>query len=306
MTCRSALLAVMALALAPPLAGQSRQGLVSLPDARIFYEVIGEGDPVVVVHGGPGMDHRYLRPGLDILASDHALVYYDQRGTGRSAAELDSASIHLDAFVADIEALRQALGHERVTVLGHSFGGLIAMGYALAHPDRTRALVLLNTVEPGSRFREETMRRSAALRGPEDLEAMRELLSSAEYARRDPATLSRFYRLAFRGTLRNPSHLDELNLEMAPATARNGPDVARLLGGSVSDLDWWGRLESLAVPTLVVAGRHDPTPLPMAEALAGAIPGARLAVLETGHFPYVEDPSALAAAVASFLVGVTR
>jgi pimeloyl-ACP methyl ester carboxylesterase len=81
----TAVLLAVLLPTAGALSAQSRQGLLSLPEGRLFYEVVGTGDPIFVVHGGPGLDHRYLRPGLDVLASSHALVYYDQRGTGRPA-----------------------------------------------------------------------------------------------------------------------------------------------------------------------------------------------------------------------------
>jgi len=285
---------------------QARQGLVSLPDGRLFYEVIGEGDPIIVVHGGPGMDHNYLRPGLDVLASSRALVYYDQRGTGRSDATLDSASINLDAFVNDIDELRQALGYDRVVVLGHSFGGLIAVAYAMDHPENVRALVLMNTVEPGSQWATATARRAAQMRTLADSAELAELVALPGYKERDPAIMSRMYQAAFRGTLRDRDKISEINLAMSRRTAQNGSDVARLLGTSMSGLDWWDRLPALQVPTLVVHGRFEPAPTAMAAALADAFPQGRLAVLETGHFPYVEDPAGLVAAVAGFLAGVGR
>lgn len=288
------------------LAGQARQGLLSLPTGRLYYETVGEGDPIVVVHGGPGLDHNYLRPGLDVLGSSRTLVYYDQRGTGRSDADVDSASINLDTFVEDIDELRQALGYERITLLGHSFGGLIAMGYALAHPDRVRSLILMDTAEPGSRFTEQTQRRSAASRTPADSAELADLVASPGFKERDPATMSRLYLVAFRGTMRDPERVSELNLSLGRRTAQNGPDVQRLLGGSMSGLDWWDRMPDLTMPVLVVHGRFDPLSPSMAEALADAVPRGHLAVLETGHFPYVEDPGGLASAVASFLAGVRR
>ena len=108
---------VAAVALAIALAGfgpleaqQARQGLVSLDDARIFYEIVGSGDPIVVVHGGPGLDHGYLQPGLDALATRNTLIYYDQRGTGRSSAALTASAINLDSFVQDIDAQGAARG----------------------------------------------------------------------------------------------------------------------------------------------------------------------------------------------------
>lgn len=291
---------------APGAQAQVRQGLVSLPDARLFYEVVGSGDPIVVVHGGPGLDHRYLRPGLDVLASGHALVYYDQRGTGRSGSALDSTAINLTTFIEDIESLREALGYEQITVLGHSFGGLLALGYALEHPDRTRALILMNSVEPGSRWRTEAQRRAAASRTPADSAELARLATSPAFAAGNPDTVSQVYRIAFRGTLRDSSRVADLDLKLSRSTARDGGTVARLLGTAAADVDWWDRLPDLQVPTLVVAGRYDPTPLPMARALAEAVPHATLSVLGTGHFPYVEDPSSLATAVATFLAGVGR
>jgi proline iminopeptidase len=278
-----------------------RQGLVSLEDGRLFYEVVGAGDPIIVVHGGPGLDHSYLRPGLDMLASAHSLVYYDQRGTGRSDFPLDSASINLAKFVSDIDDLRQVLGYERVTVLGHSFGGLIALAYARAHPDHVTALILMDTAEPGERWQTEASRRAKAARTSEDSAELSRLLASPGYAAHDAATLSEIYRLSFRSTFLDPSRIDELNLKLAPKTAHDGQEVARLLGGDMAHLDWWPDLPSLTVPSLVIQGKADPMPLAMAKALAGAIPNAKLAVLDSGHFPEIEDPTGLVAAVSNFL-----
>jgi proline iminopeptidase len=283
-----------------------RQGLVSLDDGRLFYEVVGSGDPIIVVHGGPGLDHGYLRPGLDVLASSHSLVYYDQRGTGRSDFPLDSASINLAKFVSDIDDLRQVLGYERVTVLGHSFGGLIALAYAKAHPDHVTALILMDSAEPGERWQAEASRRARSARTPEDSAELSRLLASPGYAARDAATLSEIYRVSFRSTLLDPSRIDELNLKLSPKTAHDGQDVARLLGGDMAHLDWWPDLPSLTVPTLVIQGKADPMPLAMAQALVAAIPQAKLAVLDSGHFPEIEDPTGLVAAVSNFLAQLVR
>lgn len=302
-------LAAFGVLLCAPAASQEvpvRQGLVSLDDGRLFYEVVGTGDPIIVVHGGPGLDHNYLRPGLDVLATSHALIYYDQRGTGRSDFPLDSASINLAAFVSDIDALRQVMGYDKVTVLGHSFGGLIAMAYAMAHPDNVTALILMDTAEPGKRWQDEAARRQKAARTPEDSTQLAGLTASPGFAAHDAATLSEVYRVAFRSTFLDPRRIDDLNLELSPTTAHDGQEVARLLGGDMRDLDWWGRLPSLSVPTLVMQGKADPMPMAMARALVEAIPGARLAVLNSGHFPEVEDPTGLVAAVSNFLAQLAR
>ncbi|MEQ9398353.1 MAG: alpha/beta fold hydrolase [Longimicrobiales bacterium] len=307
----AAVLGVVALAwsVAVPVTGQglpARQGVLSLDEGRLFYEIVGSGPPIVVIHGGPGLDHQYLRPGLDVLASAGQLVYYDQRGTGRSEAELDSASIGWDAFVDDVERLREALGHDRITVLGHSFGGFLALDYARRHPDRTRALILMNMPEPGQRWRTATGERLAAGRTEADAARLAELAATPGFEARDAATMSEYYRTSFRAIVRDPERLERVNLDLSGRTARNGPDVARLLGTSLGAIDWWDRLPGIDVPALVVHGLADAPPEAMARELAGALPQGRLALLETGHFPYVEDPTALLAAVTTFLTAVRR
>jgi len=297
-------LLVLAIGAGGELHAQARQGLLSLDDARLFYEVVGSGEPIVVVHGGPGLDHEYLQPGLDALANRHTLIYYDQRGTGRSSAELADSVVTFDAFVEDIDRLRQALDYERVSVLGHSFGSLIALEYARRYPDRTRALILMNPVEPGSRYREETNRRMEERRTGEVAEEMARLQESEGFEARDPATLSRYYRLAFRPVVKNPEVVEELDLDLAGTTARQGQDVARLLGTSLGDVEWWDRLSSIEAPTLVLHGRYDGPPTQMARELAEAFPVGTFEVLDAGHFPYLEDRQGLLSAVSSFFAGL--
>jgi len=297
-------LLVLAIGAGGELHAQARQGLLSLDDARLFYEVVGSGEPIVVVHGGPGLDHEYLQPGLDALANRHTLIYYDQRGTGRSSAELADSVVTFDAFVEDIDRLRQALDYERVSVLGHSFGSLIALEYARRYPDRTRALILMNPVEPGSRYREETNQRMEERRTGEVAEEMARLQESEGFEARDPATLSRYYRLAFRPVVKNPEVVEELDLDLAGTTARQGQDVARLLGTSLGDVEWWDRLSSIEAPTLVLHGRYDGPPTQMARELAEAFPVGTFEVLDAGHCPYVEDRQGLLSAVSSFFAGL--
>ena len=285
---------------------RARQGLVTLDDARIFYEVVGEGAPVLMVHGGPGLDHEYLRPGLDVLARHATLIYYDQRGTGRSSAALDSATVDLDAFLRDMDQLRVTLGHEKMVVMGHSFGGVLALAYARAFPEHTRGLVLLATVEPGSRWSDAAAARLADARTPEDSATLAELAGSPAFEARDPRTMSRYYRTSFRATMRDPARVDELELDLSGETARNGAEVARLLGRSLGAVDWWDELPRIGVPTLVLHGRYDPTPVAMARALAEALPRGRYVELRGGHFPWLDDAPGLVEAVITFLTGLER
>ncbi|MDZ7771177.1 MAG: alpha/beta fold hydrolase [Balneolaceae bacterium] len=111
---------------------------------------MGAGEPLMVVHGGPLLDHGYMEPWLRELSSDYRLVFMDQRLSGRSSPESDSANVTLDRFTEDIEAVRRHLGLDRVHLLGHSWGGFLALRYALAYPQSLRSLTLVSPMPPSS------------------------------------------------------------------------------------------------------------------------------------------------------------
>ena len=123
----------------------SRSGYAQGAGARIWYRTMGRGEPLVLLHGGPGADHTDFLPYLAPLAKRYRLVLFDQRGCGRSERLADTRRYRLDRMVADLEALRRHLGITRWHVLGHSFGGILAQAYAIRHPTRMTSLILAGT-----------------------------------------------------------------------------------------------------------------------------------------------------------------
>jgi len=137
------------------------QTTVDLNGVRIYTRRVGDGPPVVVLHGGPGAHHDYLLPQYDRLARGRTLLYYDQRGGGRSPVPRDTP-VGWREHVADLEALRDHWGLERVALLGYSWGGLLALLYALAHPTRIDRLALVSAAPLTAAWREEFEHRLAA------------------------------------------------------------------------------------------------------------------------------------------------
>src|SRR5207237_6801486 len=138
---------------------------VELNGVRIFTRRVGDGPPVVVLHGGPGAHHDYLLPQYDRLARGRTLLYYDQRGGGRSPVPRDTP-VGWREHVADLEALRDRWGLDRVTLLGYAWGGLLAMLYALAHPARIDRLALVSSASLTATSRDAFERRLAAPMAP--------------------------------------------------------------------------------------------------------------------------------------------
>ena len=272
-------------------AARVKEGFAPVAGAELYYREVGEGQPIVVIHGGPDFDHAYLLPDFDRLAAGYRLVYYDQRGRGRSRGKVDLEQLDIDRYVEDLDGVRRHLGLDRIAVLGHSWGGIIAMHYALRHPERTSHLVLLNTA-PASHadlllMREERLRRHAVHE--------RKLTALIPgYARGDPDAVAEYYRIDFGTTFRRTEDLARLNLKWSRKDIKSGRAIeARLAQGLIwsEGYSLLPRLAAVRAPALILHGDFDFIPIECAEHIAQAIPGARLAVLpDSGHFSYIDAP----------------
>lgn len=278
--------------------------MLSVAGTELFYYAVGSGDPVLVVHGGPGMDHSYLRPGMEILARSHRVVFYDQRGLGRSA-DADTSSISFEGYLADLDGVRAALGIERLNLIGHSWGALLATVYAIQNPERVASLILMSPVEPGQRYAADAAKNQASRRSRGDSVALVNLMETEGFRERDATTINQIFRVSLRSTFANPALADQLVLDMTERTARMGSEVARLVMAPLGEYDFWDELDAITAPTLIIHGEADPIPEAMARELAERIPNARLALLPgVGHFPFVEAPEALSEEVRAFLATV--
>src|ERR1700757_1304628 len=122
-----------------------QQGLVDAKGVLIYYETVGRGEPLLIVHGGPGASHDYFLPYLLPLAHTNKLVFIDERGSGRSEKLEDVKQYTVENMVSDVEAVRVGLGLGKISLLGHSYGGVLAQAYALKYQEHLSHLVLAST-----------------------------------------------------------------------------------------------------------------------------------------------------------------
>ena len=262
----------------------------------------------MVVHGGPDFDHEYLLPELDRLAAVRRLVYYDQRGRGRSFTG-EVADVTLRSEVEDLDAIRRELRLGSIAVLGHSWGALVAMEYALAFPAALSHLVLISPA-PASPDDATLLRASLrAGRSDEQLEQMAALAASPVFRGGDVAADAAYYRIHFARALRRPELVEDVVGRLRRGFTDEGIVAARAIEETLYEQTWRypnydlpTRLAQLRVPTLIIHGDVDLIPLELARHIADAIPDARLEVLrDCGHFAYLEQPERTFRAIAAFL-----
>lgn len=279
-----------------PESGGAREATLTVRGVSIFVRRVGGGPPAVVLHGGPGAHHDYLLPGFDALADGRELIYYDQRGGGRSPVARD-VPVGWTEQVADLEALRDAWGLERLTLVGYSWGGLLALLYALSHPGRVGRLALVSPA-PAWRAAREQSESVFARRNvdPAFQEARRQLRESG-LRERDPAGFQqRIFELSVAPYFFDPGRARDLT--PFRVTGRTQQEVWQSLG----DFDLRPRLPELrGIPALVVHGEEDPIPIEAARTAAGLIGAAFHGLPRCGHVPYVEAFESFRTLVGAFL-----
>jgi proline iminopeptidase len=247
---------------------------------------VGDGPAVVVLHGGPGAHHDYLLPQYDRLARGRALFYYDQRGGGRSPVPRETP-VGWREHVADLEALRLHWGIDRLTLLGYSWGGLLALLYALEHRDRVERLALVAPAPVTARWRDEFERRFAARMAEPWIARARAELSASGLAHSDPEKYRALaFALSVAGYFRDPSHAKQMTPFRVTTRTQQG------VWASLGAYDLRDRLRQTfpkgsAPRALVMHGLHDPMPIESARETA-ALLDTGVIELATGHAPHVE------------------
>ena len=255
----------------------------------IFVRTVGTGPPILIIHGGPGMDHSYLLPHMDELADGYQLIYYDQRASGRSQIDVDSTTVSMQGFLADMEAIREHFNFDRWHVMGHSWGGLLGMCYALEYEERLHSLVLINSTAASTELQEQEQELLARRESEEDRKAREAIIQSSAFRNGETSAYEDLYRLIFAKEFYNQMYIDSLVLDFQPGFAASGSKL-RFLSKDFSDVDLNERLQEMDVPTLILYGEHDVQSTTSGPSLAKHIPGNSFIVLEkTGHFPFVES-----------------
>ncbi|MGH7560727.1 MAG: alpha/beta fold hydrolase [Gemmatimonadales bacterium] len=275
---------------------EERTALRDVRGVRLFERRIGGGTTAtVVLHGGPGAHHDYLLPGFDRLAPGRTLVYYDQRGGGRSAVSRETP-VGWREHVEDLDALREIWGMEKLCIAGYSWGGLLALLYAVSHPGRVDRIALVSPAPVWRAARAEFERRLAERNAAPEILAERGRVQAGGSRERDAEAYRRaMFALSVAGYFHDWRRAHELT--PFRITGRTQQEVWDSLG----DFDLRPDLARLRLPMTIVHGEDDPIPVATAEELSRITAASLARVPACGHVPYVEAPEAFVSALDPFL-----
>lgn len=283
-------------------------GYIQSGGTNIYYEIVGDaaGEPLLLLNGGPGFPHDYLQE-MRALAPFAQLIFYDQRGTGKSD-KADRATYTIDANVEDLENLRVGLGLERVRILGHSWGGILAQAYSLEFPAAVTKLILADTFSSWADLQATFDRMLASL--PQETRAICEQCEREGLYKNGgmyPPEYQTALDVAYEPvhiSIPMPEYLQDSFAKIAYDVYRTmwGEESEFRITGTLKDFDFYPRLNEIHAPTLVIAGASDMPTVAMAQKTADAIPNAHLEIFEhSRHFPFLEEPEKFLRVVGEFL-----
>ncbi len=272
---------------------------------ELHYKTAGSGTPIVILSGGPGLEVDYMIPAAEAIPASYQKVFLEQRGTGRSRAQhMTKENLSLRLLIEDLEALRVHLKQERLTILGHSWGGMYAMAYAAAHPDRIERMILVESGGPTIAFGQWFSDNIESRLRPEDIDAQQ----ASVQAERSATTVAARDAAAMRGLVAIlPAYFFdrdkgiEFGKSMQPGSMHR--DTSAILNAELpTSYGPSNGLMKLQRPVLIIHAHQDPMGDKTAEDIHVLISSSTIKYLNRcGHFPWIEAPEAYAQAVAAFL-----
>src|SRR5574341_430656 len=284
-------------------AGEHR---LAVADGSIWYKVSGSGTgtPVILLHGGPGYNSFYLKP-LEALGDDRPVVRYDQLGAGKSDKLSDTSKFNIAHFVAELDSLRSHLGYERMHVLGHSWGTMLAVEYYRVHPDRVVSLTLGSSALDIPAWEKNAHRLVTTL--PDSMQrAIKQREAEGKFDAPDyQAALAEFYsRYVWRRPVQADLDSTMSTVNMDIYMYMQGPSEFTITG-TLKNYDAKPYLKEIKVPTLFAVGEFDEADVPTVRRHAALVPGAKVEVIPgAAHITTWDNPDAIVKAVRDFLRSV--
>jgi proline iminopeptidase len=292
-----------------------QEGFVDANGVMLYYLIMGRGEPLVVMHGGPGASHDYFLPYLLPLARHNRLIFFDERGSGRSQKLADPAGYTIENMVEDLEAARKALNLGKINLLGHSYGGALVQAYALKYQQNLQHLILGSTWSSTAAINEVFVRMKEKM-APELRERIDQFEAAGLFGHGKDYEKNRYpadYMIAAWGEGYFPYvYQGRPDPNYDPVAQGNtawdlyremwGEHGEFVIDGNLKSVEYTDRLPGVKVPTLVLAGDHDECDPSLAQVMHEKIAGSKLVIFpKAGHMTFVDQPELFVKTVDDFL-----
>jgi proline iminopeptidase len=292
-----------------------QEGFVDANGIMLYYMALGRGEPLMVLHGGPGASHEYFLPYLLPLARHNRVIFIDERGSGRSQKLEERSSYTIENMVEDVDTVRVALGLGKINLLGHSYGGALAQAYALKYQRNLSHLILGSTWSSTIAMNQVFVHMKQNM-SPELRERIDKLEAQGLFGHGKDYEKNRYtgdYMIAAWGEGYFPYvYHNRPDPNYDPIAAGNmswdlyremwGEHGEFIIDGNLKSVEYTDRLATIKVPTLILVGENDECDPSLSQVMHQKIAGSKLVILpKSGHMTFVDQPGMFLKAVDDFL-----
>jgi proline iminopeptidase len=278
---------------------QPMEGMKKINGTNLFIAIHGKGETLVVLHGGPGLNHSYFNPHLAALEKKFRVVYYDQRACGQSdTPSPDSISIRF--LVDDLEAIRTELKVEKLNLLAHSWGSVLATHYAIAYPKNVNKIIYSNPAMLSREYDRAAQELTKKKTSKEDSTKRAQLIAGGIT---DVDKYTQIIQLSFRASAFDPAAMNQLKLNLpAQFMEANRALFTGLMKDPLANSSLYDSLKKFSFPTLIIHGQADVIPISAIDRLKSNLPNSKLVLFtKSGHFPFIEERDKYLEVVTNFL-----
>ncbi len=292
------------------------EGFIDAHGVLIYYMIVGRGAPLLIVHGGPGASHDYFLPYLLPLARSNKLIFIDERGSGRSEKLEDASQYTVENMVEDVESVRQALGLGKISLLGHSYGGVLAQAYAFKYQRNLTHLILGSTFYSTVEMNKVLANEKHQMK-PEALAKLEALEKAGLFGKGKEWETGRYpeeYAKLAWGDGYFPylyQRRPDPNYDPLSGDTTTAWDLYRemwgshgefVIDGNLKSVEYADKLPGIHVPTLIICGDHDESDPSLSRFMHDKIAGSTLVVLpQSGHMGFVDQPGLYIKSINDFL-----
>ncbi|MCX2743109.1 alpha/beta fold hydrolase [Mangrovivirga sp. M17] len=276
-------------------------------DYKIYYKIIGEGHPLLIIHGGPVLDHSYMIDSFSSLGKEFKLIFFDQCACGKSTIPQDHFQLDMNNLLKDIDAILENADENNVSILGHSWGGFLGLNYTLNFPEKVKSLILSNPMpltrdqwNHDQRVLDERILKS-------DLIKRNKVLQSDQMRKNPSLAIKKLMKISFKPHFSDENMIEKLNLQIPEDYLKRSELYEYLMNNDLGDYNLEGKVNNIHCPVLTIYGDAEPAvKSKYHHVIDKAFQNSHLKIIKnSGHFPFIENPSSYFTAVKKFLSKIT-